>query len=99
MSMAANPSKVVPSISKGKTALACFYHKVTAKKGTRKAIVAECRQLAIIFYNTLTRGIPFIEEEKERYSKRLLEREKALLRKLAKKHKLTLVIAKQESNL
>jgi transposase len=82
--------KVVPSISQGKTALGEFYRRIAPKRGKGKAIVAVCRKLAIIFYNTLTNGTTYIEYGQEQYRARQEQREKALLMKLAKKHNVML---------
>lgn len=82
--------KVVPSISQGKTALAAFYRRIAPKRGKGKAIVAVCRKLAIIFYNTLVYGTQFVDYGQEQYTKKQEEREKALLIKLAKKHEMVL---------
>lgn len=82
--------KVVPSISQGKTALGGFYRRIAPKIGKAKAIVAVCRKLAIIFYNTLTRGTTFVEYGQEQYKQKQEQREKALLIKLAKKHNVIL---------
>lgn len=83
--------KVVPSISQGKTALAAFYHRIAAKAGTGKAIVAVCRKLAICYWNVLTKGTDFIELGQENYRIRQQQKEKALLAKLARKHQFCLV--------
>lgn len=83
--------KVIPSISRGKTALACFYHRIAAKAGTGKAIVAVCRKLAILFYNTIKYGKEYVEEGQENYKNKLHEKEKNLLMKLAKKHNMVIV--------
>lgn len=82
--------KVVPSISQGKTALAAFYRRIAPKRGKAKAIVAVCRKLAIIFYNTLVYGTLFVDYGQEQYSKQQEQREKKLLIKLAKKHEMVL---------
>lgn len=82
--------KVVPSISQGKTALAAFYRRIAPKRGKAKAIVAVCRKLAIIFYNTLVYGTQFVDYGQEQYTKQQEQREKALLIKLAKKHEMVL---------
>lgn len=82
--------KVIPSISQGKTALGEFYRRIAPKTGKAKAIVAVCRKLAIIFYNTLKYGTPFIEYGQEQYRLKQEQREKALLMKLAKKHNVIL---------
>jgi hypothetical protein len=78
--------KVVPSISRGKTDLACFYHRIAAKAGTGKAIVAVCRKLAVIFYNTLKYGLQYVEQGEDEYKRKREEREKLLVLKLARKH-------------
>lgn len=82
---------MVSSISQGKTALAAFYHRIAAKAGTGKAIVAVCRKLAICYWNVLTKGTDFIELEQENYRVRQQQKEKALLAKLARKHQCCLV--------
>lgn len=82
--------KVVPSISQGKSALAAFYHRIVGKKGVGKAIVAVCRKLAMIYWNVLTNGTSFIEHGNQSYQAQQEAREKALLAKLAKKHKMEL---------
>lgn len=82
--------KVVPSISRGKSALAAFYRRITARVGTGKAIVAVCRKLAIIYYNAVTKGIQFVEKGAENYKKQQEVRERIYLEKLARKHNFAL---------
>lgn len=82
--------KVAPSISQGQSALGAFYRRLAPKIGKAKAIVAVCRKLAIIFYNTLKYGTTFIEKGQEDYRLKQEQREKALLIKLAKKHDMLL---------
>jgi transposase len=82
--------KVIPSISQSKTALGAFYRRLAPRIGKGKAIVAVCRKLAIIFYNTLVSGTPFVDHGQEQYIKRQEQREKAILQKLAKKHHMLL---------
>lgn len=83
--------KVIPSISRGDTALAGFYHRIAARSGTGKAIVATCRKLSEAFYNTIVFGKEYVEEGNKKYKERLENREKALLEKLARKHNVTLL--------
>ena len=85
--------KVIPSISRGNSAFAGFYHRIAARSGTGKAIVATCRKLSMAFYNTIVFGKDYVEEGNKRYKERLAEREKALLEKLARKHNVTLLPA------
>lgn len=83
--------KVIPSISQGKSALACFYHRIASKAGTGKAIVAVCRKLAMIYYNVLTYRKDYMDVGQSVYKKKLEEKEKMLLIKLAKKHNMLFV--------
>lgn len=85
--------KVVPSISQGKTALAAFYHRIASKAGKGKAIVAVCRKLAVIFYNTLKYGKLYVEQGEDQYKRKREEREKALIIKLARKHNIQILQA------
>ncbi len=82
--------KVIPAISRGDSAFAGFYHRVAAKAGTGKAIVATCRKVAMAFYNTIVYGQDYVEEGNKKYKERLANKEKALLERLAKKHNLLL---------
>lgn len=85
--------KVIPSISRNKSALAGFYHRIAARKNAGEAIVATARKLAVIFYNTLKFGKEFVERGQDEYKKMLEEREKAKLAKLAKKYHMELAPA------
>lgn len=78
--------KVVPSLSQGDSYLAAFYRRLVPRIGTGKAIVAVCRKLAILYYNTLTLGSGFVEKGAEAYRKQQEEREKKFLYKLAVKY-------------
>ena len=78
--------KVIPSISKGNSALYSFYHRIAAKRGTAVAITATARKLAINFYNTIKFGKEYVEHGAELYKKKQEEREKQRLQTLAKKY-------------
>lgn len=80
--------KVVPSLIRGKSALAAFYHRIVSKGATGKAIVAVCRKLAIIYYNTLVYGKEFVEKGAEDYKKKQKDHERLLITRLARKHNL-----------
>ena len=82
--------KVIPSISRGDSAFAAFYHRIASRAGTGKAIVATCRKLAMAFYDTIVYGNDYVEEGNKRYKERLKAKEQALLEKLAKKHNMVL---------
>lgn len=85
--------KIIPSISRGDSAFAGFYHRVAARAGTGKAIVATCRKVSMAFYNTIVYGQEYVEEGNKKYKQRLEDREKALLERLARKHNVTLLPA------
>jgi hypothetical protein len=57
------------AVQRSKNWLAMFYHRIKAKKGTTKAIVATTRKIAAIFYKLLIEKIKFnpipIEKYKE----------------------------------
>lgn len=78
--------KIVPSISRSDSALAGFYKRVVPRIGTGKAVVAVCRKLAIIFYNTLVYGNEYVEHGLEKYKEQIKERERKLVMKLARKN-------------
>lgn len=80
--------KVATSVGQGKTALGAFYRRIAAKGSKAKAVVALCRKLAMIYYNTIVYGKEFVEYGAEKYKKQQEEREKLLIAKLARKHKL-----------
>lgn len=80
--------KVAASVGQGKTALGAFYRRIAAKGSKSKAIVALCRKLAMIYYNTIVYGKEFVEYGAEKYKKKQDEREKLLIARLARKHKL-----------
>ena len=85
--------KVIPAISKGKSSLSAFYHRIAGKSGTAIAITATCRKLAERFYDSITKGQQYIEYGEESYKQAIKERELKYLHKLAKKHHLELKIA------
>lgn len=47
------------AVQRSKNWLALFYHRIKAKKGTPKAVVATARKIATIFYKLLKEKIPF----------------------------------------
>lgn len=82
--------KVIPAISKGKSSLSAFYHRIAGKSGTAVAITATCRKLAERFYDAITEGQEYIEYGEENYKQAIKERELKYLNKLAKKHNMEL---------
>lgn len=78
--------KVVPAISRTDSELVGFYKRIVPRIGTGKAVVAVCRKLAIIFYNTLVYGNEYVEYGLEKYKEQIKERERKLVMKLARKN-------------
>jgi transposase len=78
--------KVIPAISKGRSSLSSFYHRIAGRAGTGIAIIATCRKLAIRFYNSLKYGKLYVEQGEEVYRKKLEQRELLALERLARKH-------------
>lgn len=78
--------KVVPAISRTDSEPGGFYKRIVPRIGTGKAVVAVCRKLAIIFYNTLVYGNEYVEYGLEKYKEQIKERERKLVMKLARKN-------------
>ena len=79
-----------PSSARTDSAFVAFYHRISAKAGTGKAVTATCRKLAMAFYNTSVLGQNYVEEGNKRYKQRIADKEKNLLEKLARKHNMML---------
>ena len=83
--------KLIPSISQTKTALGAFYRRLAPRIGKAQAIIATCRKLAILFYNTLAFGKAYLEQGELRYQQKQEDWERRKLEKLAKKYNYKLV--------
>ena len=83
--------KLIPSISQTKTALGAFYRRLAPRIGKAQAIIATCRKLAILFYNTLAFGKEYLEQGEVKYQQKQEEWERRKLANLAKKYNCTLV--------
>jgi hypothetical protein len=55
------------AVQRSKNWLAMFYHRIKAKKGTPKAIVATARKIAAIFYKLVREKIKFNPISIEKY--------------------------------
>ena len=82
--------KVIPSISQTETALGSFYRRLMPRIGKGQAIVATCRKLAILFYNTIAFGKQYTEYGEAQYKLKQEAWEKKKLEKLAKKYNLNI---------
>jgi transposase len=78
--------KVIPSISQTKTALGAFYRRLAPRIGKAQAIIATCRKLAILFYNTLSFGKAYLEQGEVMYKQKQEDWERRKLVNLAKKY-------------
>ena len=67
-------------------AIGSFIRKLKARKDSAIAIKAGARKLAIAYYNTLTKGVDYVEQGIKKYEEQIAKREKATLHKLAKKY-------------
>ena len=83
--------KLIPSISQTDTALGAFYRRLAPRIGKAQAIIATCRKLAILFYNTLAYGKAYMEHGELLYKQKQEDWERRKLLNLAKKYNLSLV--------
>jgi len=74
-------------------ALGGFYRRLRGRVGGLAANVALARKLALLFYRLLRYGADYVEKGLKAYEAKVLETEKRLLLKLAKKQGLTLIPA------
>jgi transposase len=74
-----------------RTAIGAFIRRLKARRGPKVAYKAGARKIAEAFYNLLTKGKEYVEQGAINYQHKMKEREMALVKKLAKKHKLQLV--------
>jgi hypothetical protein len=72
-------------------AIGSFIRKLKARRDPAVAIKAGARKLAEAYYNTLTKGSDYVEQGTRRYEEQIAKREKAVLKKLARKHNMEVV--------
>ena len=73
-------------------AVGAFMRRIKGKKGSAIAIKAGARKIAEAYYNTITKGIQYVEKGINQYAKKLQERELRLIMTLAHKHNIQLVM-------
>ena len=83
--------KLVPSIYQTKTALGAFYRRLAPRIGKAQAVIATCRKLAILFYNTPAFGKAYLEQGEVIYQKKQEDWERRKLSNLAKKYNYSIV--------
>lgn len=69
-----------------KIAIGTFIRKLKAKRNAPVAYKAGARKLAEAYYNALTKGNEYVEQGIKKYEEQMNLRERAILKKLAKKH-------------
>ena len=74
-----------------KIALGGFYRRLRATRGAAVANVATARKLALLFYDTLTQGLAFVEQGVEAYERHYREQSLRRLRAAARRFGMTLV--------
>jgi hypothetical protein len=67
-------------------AIGTFIRKIKARKDPAIAIKAGARKLAVAYYDTLTKGSDYVEQGTKKYEEQIVKREKAVLKKLAKRY-------------
>jgi transposase len=72
------------SVSRTKTALAVFYHRIKSRLGGRGAITATAHKLAVLIYRLLKHGGAYVRQSLEEYAVKVREQtERSLKRKAA----------------
>jgi transposase len=79
------------AIQRSKNWLAMFYHRIKAKKGTPKAVVATARKIAVIFYKLVKDKIKFNPIPIEKYSNSFKEQQIRRLKRQAQTYGFQLV--------
>ena len=68
-----------------------FYRRLRASRGAAIANVATARKLAVLYYNTLRHGLPFVERGLEDYERQYRQQSLHRLRHLARKLGMTVI--------
>ncbi|GAB3421281.1 IS110 family RNA-guided transposase [Niabella aquatica] len=84
--------EVAQSLQNSKyTAIGAFIRKLKVRRGAAIAYKAGARKIAEAFYNTLTKGVEYVEQGIKKYEQQLKAKELSLLQRLAKKHELQVI--------
>jgi hypothetical protein len=71
-------------------ALGGFYRRLKGRKGGLVANLALARKLAELFWRLMVHGVNYVEQGLRKYEEKVAQTELHLLKKLARKHNLTL---------
>ena len=77
-------------------AIGSFIRKLKVKRNAPVAYKAGARKIAEAYYNALTKGTDYVEHGIKKYEEQLRQRERAILKKLAKKHNMQ-ILEKEEA--
>src|SRR5271169_1158657 len=69
-----NQSRRLLSLGRTDSALGAFYRRLSARVGKAKAITATARKIAVLFYNTLRRGMAYADPGATYYEDRYRQR-------------------------
>ena len=84
--------ELAQSLENSKTiAIGSFIRKLKARRNAPVAYKAGGRKLAEAYYNVLTKGTDYVEQGVRKYEQQVAQREKGILKKLAKKHNMQLI--------
>jgi len=84
--------EIAQGLENSKTiAIGSFIRKLKAKRNAPVAYKAGGRKIAEAYYNALTRGTTYVEQGVKKYEEQLRQKEKAVLKKLAKKHNMQII--------
>jgi len=72
------------AVGRTETALGAFYRRLSGRVGKAKAVTATARKIAVLFYNTLRRGMAYTDPGASHYEERYRQRVLANLRRRAK---------------
>jgi len=78
-------------------ALGGFYRRMAARRGGLVAIIATARKLAVLIWQTMVKGLDYVEEGLKRYEERVLQTKQHTLKRLAKQLGVVLLPAHPES--
>jgi transposase len=71
------------AVSRTKTTLAVFYHRIKGRLGGRGAITATAHKLAVLVYRLLKHGVEYVRQSLEKYAAQVKEQMERSLRRKA----------------
>ena len=71
------------SVSRTKTTLAAFYHRIKSRLGGRGAITATAHKLAVLIYRLLKHGVEYVRQSLDEYAAKVREQAERRLKRQA----------------